>query len=321
MAFPTSDAAATRFESFDIYTTSYKTIGDHGIAANVLIPKNLKSGQSPLFVKWHGGGLVFGEATYAEWFAAWLVPFILRNNAIVVLPNYRLIPEHNGKDIMEDLADFWQWFDTKLEDFVKTNRPDAKLDFNRLLVGGDSAGGLMALQSAIFEKKEGKFRALLAQYPMTEYLRGSQDAPPVPGMEVPGPDYIDKHIASIKPGTVLSSSLQYDRFPLSVALAIHKRWQEFYGKEKELLPITAVEDATWFPPALIIHGASDAAVDVEDTKAFVKKAGEILGEEVKENIRLEIVAGEDHGFDIGLSEDQADWLRDALKWLEGKWLA
>lgn len=50
--------AATRFDSFTIYRTSYKKIGDHSIEAGVLVPKDLKPGKHPLLVKFHGGGLV-----------------------------------------------------------------------------------------------------------------------------------------------------------------------------------------------------------------------------------------------------------------------
>ena len=50
--------AATRFDSFNFYQTSYKKIGDHSIEVDVLVPKHLAPGKHPLFVKWHGGGLV-----------------------------------------------------------------------------------------------------------------------------------------------------------------------------------------------------------------------------------------------------------------------
>lgn len=48
----------TRFDSFDVYRTSYKTIGSHNIHVGILIPKDLRPGKHPLVVKFHGGGLV-----------------------------------------------------------------------------------------------------------------------------------------------------------------------------------------------------------------------------------------------------------------------
>jgi cephalosporin-C deacetylase-like acetyl esterase len=50
--------AATRFDSFNLYTTSYKKIRDHEIEVNVLVPKTITPGKRPIFIKWHGGGLV-----------------------------------------------------------------------------------------------------------------------------------------------------------------------------------------------------------------------------------------------------------------------
>jgi cephalosporin-C deacetylase-like acetyl esterase len=50
--------AATRFDKFNIYTTSYKKIGDHEIEVNVLVPKDITPGKCPVMIKWHGGGLV-----------------------------------------------------------------------------------------------------------------------------------------------------------------------------------------------------------------------------------------------------------------------
>jgi len=49
---------ATRFDSFNVYRTSYKQIGNHEIEVGILVPKDLKPGRHPLIVKFHGGGLV-----------------------------------------------------------------------------------------------------------------------------------------------------------------------------------------------------------------------------------------------------------------------
>ena len=48
----------TRFDSFNIYRTSYKEIDSQDIDVGILIPKNLRPGKHPILVKFHGGGLV-----------------------------------------------------------------------------------------------------------------------------------------------------------------------------------------------------------------------------------------------------------------------
>jgi hypothetical protein len=62
--------AATRFDTFDLYTTSYKKIGDDEIEVNVLVPKDITPGKRPVMIKWHGGGLV------SNFTQTHLVPFL-----------------------------------------------------------------------------------------------------------------------------------------------------------------------------------------------------------------------------------------------------
>lgn len=50
--------AATRFDTFNFYQTSYKKIDNHKIEVDILVPKGISPGKHPLLVKWHGGGLV-----------------------------------------------------------------------------------------------------------------------------------------------------------------------------------------------------------------------------------------------------------------------
>lgn len=59
------------------------------------------------------------------------------HSAIVVNVNYRLMPEHNGLDIMEDLDDVWEWIHTKLQTYLGG---DVEVDLDRILIEGDSAG-------------------------------------------------------------------------------------------------------------------------------------------------------------------------------------
>lgn len=321
-------AYETRFEAFNHHKTAYKTINGHSIDVNVLIPKSLiRKSKLPILVKWHGGGLVLGEAMHAPWFANWVVSMALRNNAIIIAPNYRLIPEHNGHDIMDDLRDFWKWYDEKLDDFVESREPGLELDKGQLLVGGDSAGGLMAIQSALVTDigREGRIKAMVCQYPMTNKLERKLEET---FKDIPSPKstYIDEHVASVKPDTVISSitppieDLPTPRIQLSYALAVHGRWLEFYGTDKELLPITAIEGATRFPPTLILHGKQDTIVNIDDSRLFVKRAGDVLGEDLRRELRL-VEADGDHGFDMEFKEENTPWLTEEVKWLEEKWLS
>ena len=48
----------TRFDSFNMYRTSYKVINNHPIDVGILVPKTFNPGRHPILVKFHGGGLV-----------------------------------------------------------------------------------------------------------------------------------------------------------------------------------------------------------------------------------------------------------------------
>ncbi|KAF1937955.1 alpha/beta-hydrolase [Clathrospora elynae] len=311
--------AANRFDSFNHYRTSYKKIGDHEIDVGILVPKNLKPGEHPLIVKFHGGGLILGDCLYPDWIAAFFIPFIHRTNAIVVLPNHRLVPEHSGADILEDLSDFWTWFnDRKLDAFLSSQTPsvNVELDYGKVLVSGDSAGGYMALMSALTQPK-GSVKAVLAQYPMTNYLR-CEPSDTFFGQPSAPPSIVDEHISAITPGTVMSSALPPARTDLSYALAVYGRYLEFFGKDEKMWPIGLVGEkgSEWLPPTWIIHGDADTAVDIKDSRAFVEKCKGLEGMEVK----LEVRPGQEHGFDITAKEDEEEWLKEGLSWVEEKWL-
>jgi cephalosporin-C deacetylase-like acetyl esterase len=55
---PPSALQIEKHSRFNVFTTSYKTINDHAITLDVLIPKQPSSGKHPLIVKIHGGALV-----------------------------------------------------------------------------------------------------------------------------------------------------------------------------------------------------------------------------------------------------------------------
>ena len=47
-----------RFDSFDVYRTPYKKIGEHEVEVGILVPKGIKPGKHAVMVKFHDGGLV-----------------------------------------------------------------------------------------------------------------------------------------------------------------------------------------------------------------------------------------------------------------------
>ena len=261
---------------------------------------------------------ITGDCLFPGWFSAYFVPFIHRNNAIVVAPNYRFVPEHSGADILEDLSDFWTWFNKgSVSDFLVSHRKGGgiELDYEKTLVSGESAGGYMALMSGLTQPR-GSIKAILAEFPMTNYLRIEKsdmyfDAPSPPESE------LAEHISTIKPGVVVSSGWPPARLSLNYLLAAYGHYLTYFGKDEKMWPIGLIEDKKWLPPTWIVHGDVDSAVSVEDSKKFVEKC-KALGDNIE--VQLEIRPGQEHGFTIPIKEDEEPWLKEGLAWVEGKWL-
>jgi acetyl esterase/lipase len=261
---------------------------------------------------------VTGDCLYPDWIAAFWVPLIHRTSSIVVLPNYRLTPENNGAAILEDLSDFWTWANAgNVMKFLASKSHDVDLDREKVLVTGDSAGGYMALMSALTQPK-GSMKAVLAQYPMTQYMRIAP-GDTFFGMPAPGPEVAEQHIASMTPGTVISSAIPPARSGLSYSLAAYNNmYLEHFGPDEKMWPFGKLADAEEMPPTWIIHGDKDQAVSVLDSQDFVKRWTE---KEVRGEVKLDVLPDVDHGFDIGLKEDEEEWLKKGLEWVEGKWLS
>jgi acetyl esterase/lipase len=267
---------------------------------------------------------VAGDCLYADWIGAFFVPWIHRTNAIVVLPNYRLIPEHSGADILEDLRDFWTWFNKgSVDDFLHSqttisddNERGIGLDYEKILVTGDSAGGYMALMSALTQPR-GSFNAVFAQYPMTNYMR-CEPVDTFFGQPSPPEAIIAQHLSTVTPDTVVSSGTQPARMGLSYALAAYGHYLTYFGTDEKMWPIGLVEEKKKsLPSTWIVHGDADSAVSVEDTRKFV---GKCTGLEEGVEVKVDIRPGQEHGFDGALKEDEEAWLKEGLAWVEGKWL-
>jgi dienelactone hydrolase len=173
---------------------------------------------------------------------------------------------------------------------------------------------------------------------MSTYLnRDAEDGWPGDG-ETPKPGYIDEFIQ--KNRAVVSSAPPPDlgadnpRYRLSWALSAYGRWmKDAFGEENaHLLPINAIKGVKHFPPTAICHGDADEAVHVNDSRKFRDKLIEVLGEEFKNDVHLEVLPGLDHGFDCPsepnrepekrrhhVREEEA-WMQRMLDFVEKRWL-
>ncbi|KAJ5813159.1 alpha/beta-hydrolase [Penicillium robsamsonii] len=130
---------SNKLKSFEHLELVYKQVNGHDIKTSVLMPKNGITGSLPVLVHFHGGGLVMGDKLFLPWWANWLIQLAEKHNAIIISPNYRLIPESTVSDTLQDLVSFWAWIHESLAFEVKKMNPNISPNTERITVIGESA--------------------------------------------------------------------------------------------------------------------------------------------------------------------------------------
>lgn len=202
----------------------FKTVGSHEIMAAILIPKDLTPGVHPAIFNLHGGFLVNAHSLFAPFFSIWALKLALENKAVIVSPDYRLLPSANGvADTLEDLEDFWQWTRSDaLTKMLQTCAPGHSLDLSRLLLTGSSAGGYAAMQLALSHPDD--ISAVATAYPFVNprdriMFSGPRDDEPtilrLPREEIPSKEAVLAWIEEAKKTVTTKAGLE--RTPFAVA--------------------------------------------------------------------------------------------------------
>ncbi len=129
------------------------------IDVRIYTPKSDSKGLLPVLVYIHGGGWIMGSIVAAD-----RAVKLLANEAdvIVVSTNYRMAPEHKFPAAQEDTQAVFQWAVEHARGFGG--------DPSRVGVGGDSAGGQMALVTSLRQWEDGEVVPAwqLLYYPVTD---------------------------------------------------------------------------------------------------------------------------------------------------------
>ena len=145
----------------------YKIAESHEIKAAVLIPKDLKPGSHPVIFHVHGGFLTTAHSLFAPFFSPCAIELALQCSAVIVSPDYRLLPTANGvADVLEDLEDFWQWTRSNLPKVLELRAPGHLIDLSQALLVGGSAGGYGVVQLALSHPDD--VRAVAMVYPLLD---------------------------------------------------------------------------------------------------------------------------------------------------------
>lgn len=135
------------------------------IPARAYLPEGLPEQGRPLLIYFHGGGFIRGDIDTHD-----SVCRVLANAAgcLVVSAAYRLAPDHRFPAAAEDGLDVVQC--------LSDNALQFGVDPARIAVGGDSAGGNVAIAACLQAKERGGpaigFQLLI--YPVTDLTAGSE---------------------------------------------------------------------------------------------------------------------------------------------------
>jgi acetyl esterase/lipase len=271
-----------------------------------------------------------GDSLFTDWFPSWVLELAKKYSAIVVCGNHRLLPESTGVQILEDMDDFWKWLHSPdLATLLSSLSSPIQLDLDRVITSGESAGGLLSVYLALTYPDE--IRAATAGYPMFNQ-EGLIDSGPPTGdllVETPPESVITEHVKNIKPGDVVSSSVEPSRFALAFAIMGHNQYH-FYERDADASPLhrdrlfqlrRLEHPETRLPRGglVILHGRQDSVVPVNLSERFVRVTTEKLrGRQGADKIVLCIQDGE-HGFDNPASLKE-EWLKNALEGAVETWL-
>ncbi|KAL4752215.1 hypothetical protein BDW72DRAFT_192161 [Aspergillus terricola var. indicus] len=298
----TFNPAHPRFQGFDLIQATYKHVGDHAIRVDVLIPQALETGKRPAIVRFHGGGLVIGDSIVAEFWPQWLSDLALCQSGIIVSPNYRLMPQATGT--------------------ARKTQDTHQLDLDRILVGGESAGGLLSINVSLTHASE--VRAAIATYPSLDpsspdFAQPRTDLLPL-GQHFPE-SLVEDVLGPVRDGGPVSSLVGQEYLPVMCAAIQYGRLGDWYARGSQesvrqnlLYPVRRLEGPDVQVPVggiTIIQGKQGSVVPAHHSVLFVERARKVLqGKPGGERVSLVLRDGE-HGFDAEFRyEDQC--MKEAL---------
>ncbi|EOD52779.1 putative alpha beta hydrolase fold-3 protein [Neofusicoccum parvum UCRNP2] len=321
----------SRFDNFRILTTTYKTVASHAITTDILIPSHLLSTPSPhqprpILLRFHGGGLTASSSLFPPFFAPWHLKLATRHSAIIVSPNYRLLPESSIHDVLADIASLWTWLHATLPTYLTTQTAGAVApDTTRIMTAGDSAGGYLSVMLRL--SQPAGVRAVTAAYPLLDvrapHFTAAYAKPMFGGRVAPLPRrVVDEHVARVRAGAapaVVSADARLERAALMFAVVQNGVYTELMpAAERGLFPLDRIEDGERLPRGgvFVWHGEEDSVVPVEGSRKFEELVRRV-DPELK--VRVAVRPG-DHGFDEDASIDE-EWMAEGLDEVVQAWLA
>jgi acetyl esterase/lipase len=230
------------------------------------------------------------------------------------------MPESNGLEILSDIQDFWIWIQNDLAQYLKAIGSDITPDYEKVLAYGESAGGYLAIQSAL--TRPDLVKAVVAAYPMTYvdspwYAAASTTKSPLGGPQIPK-KILDDHIAAIPKDKICAGAFPPDRMMLALSALQSGELSGLIGTDDALFPariLEKVQSGQNAPFLFTFHGTEDSAVPCEETKRFLSSWLEKFGPESGVG---RFMSG-DHGLDAEWNLE-TPWMKEGLVGVTKAWL-
>jgi len=268
-----SSPPKSKFDGFERTDLVYSTVADHQIWTSIFTPRKLAEDRRGgahtnvrVLVFWHGGGFIVGDRLYEPWWPDWLLEFALSQNAMIVAPDYRLLPEATGADVMDDMDAFWTWFLGALPGVAESESWSVRPHMNRIICAGHSAGGIIALHSAL-ERPDVAVKAVVSLYgPLYSNVPELKMARPrmILGSLPPPPRQAEANIRSYiqrTKGTVRTHGDVMEMWGLVACILQQGRLPRMVNQrlDPRLDTITSIKRRSC-PPIWVIHGQNDSVV-------------------------------------------------------------
>jgi acetyl esterase/lipase len=162
-------AAAEAPDYSDITVEHRETTGHDGAVVPLRIYRQVGEDLGSVHVYFHGGGMILGSL---DMYDTTIKAYVAQTGVPVVAPDYRLAPEHPYPTPVEDCYAALTW--------TAEHAAELEIDPERIVVGGDSAGGNLAAAVALMARDRGgpRLAAQMLVYPMLD----DRTATPDPGL-------------------------------------------------------------------------------------------------------------------------------------------
>lgn len=270
MSYPSK----SKFDAFERADLVYSTVASHEIWTSVFTPRKVaeegRGGASvhvPVLVFWHGGGFIVGDRLYEPWWPDWLLEFASSQDAMIVAPDYRLLPEATGADVMDDMDAFWTWFLDTLPGLAESESWEVRPNVKHIICAGHSAGGIIALHSAV-QRPDVAVKAVVSLYgPLYSNVPEFKMARPrrILGSLPPPPRQAEANIRSYiqrTKGTVRTHGDVMEMWQLVACILQQGRLPRMVNQrfDPRLDTIASIKMKKRCPPIWVIHGLNDSVV-------------------------------------------------------------